>query len=303
MSALRKKAKSLGIPGYTRLTPSELESAIEHFEKYAGDPSLSINKYFDKIFIINLDDKTERWRKVSKQFYKKGVKFQRFSAVDGRTKKYKYAKKKRELEKQYGVEIPRNMKPPESSLVIGTIMLLREQVRKKWKRMLICEDDVILGRNIHTRFQRGIDELKGSEYDLLYLGCGDICGMRGISQEKTGKNKYISTIHEFIKSADWHVQKKEDLRVLPDEDEIKSMRWGKYISTAVNPGGTWAYSFTLSGAKKALKMIDNFVSDHIDKIMIGGINDGLLVARSFDPPIIWHEEGAFRKDTDIPWTW
>lgn len=37
---------------------------------------------------------------------------------------------------------------PAASLTIGTIELLREQVRNKWPRILICEDDVVLTKDI-----------------------------------------------------------------------------------------------------------------------------------------------------------
>ena len=137
---------------------------------FSGDKSLFINRFFSKIFIINLKDKTKRFKKVSKQFIKKNVKYQRFNAVDGRADPKDYPKKKKELEKKYGVKIKRGINPPTASLVIGTLEILKKQVKNKWKRILICEDDVILDRKIIKRFQEGVDELGDEEWDLLYLG-------------------------------------------------------------------------------------------------------------------------------------
>jgi hypothetical protein len=60
----------------------------------------------------------------------------------------------------YNVTIPRPKKMklqelvPTSSLTIGTILILRKMIKKKWKRILICEDDVELGRNIENRFKK-----------------------------------------------------------------------------------------------------------------------------------------------------
>ena len=45
-----------------------------------------INNFCDKVYIINLFDKEERWKKVSRQFKKKNIDIQRFVAVDGRCK-------------------------------------------------------------------------------------------------------------------------------------------------------------------------------------------------------------------------
>ncbi len=41
------------------------------------------DKSYDKIYVINLDESTERWSKISKQLDAIGIEYQRFSAVDG----------------------------------------------------------------------------------------------------------------------------------------------------------------------------------------------------------------------------
>ena len=60
-----------------------------------------INSFFDRIFIINLKDKTSRFDKVTKQFHRHGVKYMQFEAVDGRCKSRECSSKKKELEKKY----------------------------------------------------------------------------------------------------------------------------------------------------------------------------------------------------------
>ena len=45
------------------------------------------------------------------------------------------------------------------------------------------------------------------------------------------------------------------------------------------------------------------VSNHIDQMLINAINADVLKAVAFDPPIVWHEGGAIRSDSDIPWQW
>ena len=69
------------------------------------------------------------------------------------------------------------------------------------------------------------------------------------------------------------------------------------------PGGTWCYAVSLKGAKKLLKFMDNHIYNMIDLTERKAIVSGKIKALAFDPPIVWHEEGAFRTDSDIPWSW
>ena len=113
---------------------------------------------------------------------------------------------KRELEKKYNVKISRTVKPPTASLVIGTIEILKKQVKNKWKRVLICEDDVVFDSSILKTFEKGINELGDEDWDLLYLGCGNQCGIKGISDEKSKINKHITSLSIVDKDEyNWHV--------------------------------------------------------------------------------------------------
>ena len=254
-----------------------------------------------------MDDKTTRWKKVKTQFNRRGIEVDRFSAVDGRCKgKKRCAKKIDEFEEKYDVEIddePKDMSAPAASLVIGTIEILRKQVENKWKRVLICEDDIVLGKSLVKKFSEGITEMKKLPTpDLLYLGCGADCGSRGMSAKKTKSNKYISDVYK----AQWCPDKfytiyKDDLRSFCKPAECKPL--SSTISLAPSPGGTWCYSYTLEGAKKMLKLLGDRpakVDNHIDNIIRNFTKSGDLLAYAFDPPIVWHEGGSIRPDSDIP---
>ncbi len=43
------------------------------------------------------------------------------------------------------------------------------------------------------------------------------------------------------------------------------------------------------------------VDNHIDNIIQNFTDNGELLAYAFDPPIVWHEGGSIRSDSDIPW--
>ena len=271
------------------------------------------NKFFDKIFVINLFDKTKRWKKVSSQFKRRGITVERFIAIDGRCKSQgdkACAEKLKTFEMIYDVKIPANSKKlngkiyplkelvPASSLTIGTILLLRAQVKNKWKHMLICEDDIELSRNVEKKFKQGVSELPKS-WDLLYLGCGNMCGNNGIDDEYSRKNKYESQLNEFM-GEEVYVQYKNDLRYLCDE---KCKPITEHLSIAYNPGGTWCYAYSLKGARKMLKLLGKNAGEHIDQLIGEQTKKKKMKAIAFDPPIVMHEGGALRNDSDIPWEW
>jgi len=293
----RRKSSSRKTTRKSRRKSSSPPTSVS--DKWDGK-SNAINKFFDKVFIINLHDKVERFGKVVKQFRKSGVKYERFDAVDGRCKDDECKKKKTLFEKKYSVKIMKKINIPAASLVLGTIQLLRDQVKNKWAHMLICEDDIEFTKTTVSIFEKGIEDLpKG--WDVLYLGCGNSCGSRGISAKKTSSTKHLTSLSIVSDDYDWYTSHKNDLRV-PCEG-CTTVKKSKYLSYPSAPGGTWAYSYSLKGAKKMLKFIDGKVDDHIDQIVIKAVKNDSITAVSFDPPIIMHESGAFRPDSDIPWEW
>jgi len=271
--------------------------------------SNEINKFFDKVYVINLFDKEERWKKMEKQFKNRKIDIERFIAVDGRCKAQGESgclAKINTFKLVYSIKLsnkgnyPLQEVVPAASLTIGTIVLLRDMVKKGYKNILICEDDIELGRNFAANFKRGVNELKGTKHekwDILYLGCGNLCGNNGISYNKTPKNKNLSTM-SFLRG-DFYAQNPNDLRMICGDDECESI--SDHMSIPTHAGGSWCYAFSLKGAKKFLKLIDNDAGNHVDKIYQFLPDKGGIKAVAFNPPIVWHEGGAIRADTDIPW--
>ena len=270
-----------------------------------------MNKYFNKIFVISLFDQVAKFQRVKKQFKKYDTNVQRFVGIDGRCKDQNEdgcIDKLKTFEMAYNVKIEKtriaNIKEllPASSLTIGTVLILREMIKKKWKRVLICEDDIDLTRNFLKKFQQGFNEAKKTDWDLLYLGCGHICGYRGISEKKNAKNKYLSQYSEIYDDFEnYYVQHKQDLRVYKNPERFT--KFSDMLTWAVIPGGTWCYAVSLQGAKKILKLLNNKVGRHIDIFYKRNVRNGNLKALAFDPPIAMHENIINRNQTsNIPWT-
>ena len=306
LQELKYVAKELKLENYSSMKRTDLVDFISSKcnlkkpKQYEGDSRLFINKFFDRIFIINLWDKKDKFNKVKRQFHRNGVKYERYDAVDGRKNELTEDEKRKELEKKYDIKISKSTKPTVASLVIGTLDILEMQIRNKWEHVLICEDDIVFGKNMLEKFKNGVSELP-KRWDLLYLGCGNRCGHRGISEEKTRENKHRTSLSIPYPDLDFYVKHKDDLRTVCDD--CKKVHSSENLSYASAPGGTWAYAISLSGAKKIKKYIGEKITDHIDQLLIKFIESGEVKAIAFDPPIIYHEGGSMRTDTTIEWEW
>jgi len=118
-----------------------------------------LNSYFDKIYCINLDKRTDRWNEVQAQFKKHGIEVERFSAENGNTmgwKKDKYT-----------------LKPGAFNGVAGCIAshikLYKIAKENNYKNILIIEDDCDFIDDLNEKFSKLIKEVP-EDWDLLYLG-------------------------------------------------------------------------------------------------------------------------------------
>lgn len=165
---------------------------------------LNPNIFFDKIFIINLPNSTERWNKICKNLINNGI----FN-----------------FERQVGISLPR--KPPEDFIpkkfyynfeayggrfktdpdyilnCVGTNLahfnIVKKSHMRNYKRILILEDDAFLDSKFNIHFKKGIFNLLQSNYDwdLFYFGF-----KRSRPQFKCHKiNNYISKPTQFIRGA------------------------------------------------------------------------------------------------------
>ena len=305
LKELKYVGRELKLEKYSSMNREQLIDSISSSCKikkkfYEGDSRLFINKFFDRIFIINLWDKKDRFSKVSRVFKRNGVKYERYEAVDGRKNELTDEEKRKELEKKYDIKIKKSIKSTVASLVIGTLDILEMQIMNKWEHILICEDDVVF-KNIDEKFRSGVSDLP-KRWDLLYLGCGGRCGTVGISEEKTRENKHRTSLSiPYPEDSNWYVKHKDDLRT--PCDDCKKVKGSDILSYASAPGGGWAYAVSLSGAKKLKKYIGGRITDHIDQLLISAVKEKKIKAIAFDPPIIYHEGGSLRPDTTIEWEW
>lgn len=105
---------------------------------------MSVNSYFDKIVVINLDRRIDRMRKMSEQLKSLGIEYERFNAYDAAAL---------------------NISP-----ILATKMSHLKVIENNiGKQILILEDDALFCENFNEKFERAIKELPENT-DILYLG-------------------------------------------------------------------------------------------------------------------------------------
>lgn len=118
-----------------------------------------LNNYFDKIYLINLDKRTDRLEKCNEEFTKICSTFTRVSAIDGST---------------LGLVLDNNngavrWNSGAYALVKTTINILQDAIDNNYQRILIFEDDIEFTPLFNIIFQDYIDTLP-EKYDLAFFG-------------------------------------------------------------------------------------------------------------------------------------
>lgn len=111
-----------------------------------------LQNYFDKIFCINLDRRTDRWEFMQGEFNRIGIDVERVSAIDGNT-----------IENKYGVN--------KGNLGCAATHLSITKTAKELglKNYLVFEDDACFKDGFIENFTNWFKEVPGY-WDMLYLG-------------------------------------------------------------------------------------------------------------------------------------
>lgn len=127
--------------------------------------------FFDKIFYINLDSRTDRKELMEEQFKKFNINAERFSAV------YLTKEQNDDLVKRgcnfYDGPRP-EYAPRIKSCTISHLNVLFRAKMMDYQNVLIFEDDALFDDNILEDLSKCVDELKYKEWDMFYLGCNPL---------------------------------------------------------------------------------------------------------------------------------
>jgi hypothetical protein len=141
-----------------------------------------MNDYFDHIYCINLDKRTDRWEDCVKQFKKHNLTVERFSAIDGNT-----------------IKNTTTLMPGEYGILSTHIELIKDAKNKGYKNILILEDDVEFIDNLNEYFSLFKGQIP-DDWVMLYLSGNHVGGCLQVS-ENIFKIFHSYAIHSFaIKS-------------------------------------------------------------------------------------------------------
>ena len=151
------------------------EDRVRRGQKVVSDQgpprAARFDKFFDKIYCVNLDDRPGRWKVAKKRFKKLNLNVERFSAAGPKDDEVKESFlnlskiKARGGNQNLGPAVIKSL--PVMGCLISHIRILKKALSAGHKRILILEDDVIFAKAFMKRTDK-IYNIKN--WDLLYLG-------------------------------------------------------------------------------------------------------------------------------------
>lgn len=144
----------------------------------------NINTYFDKIYVINLERRTDRKANIERRLAKNNItNYRIFPATDGsKAPMYHYYLRHKGFTDTPGA----------FGVLATAVRLIEDAVRNKYKRILILEDDAVFHKNFTLKFNERI-QLIPQDWKLLYFGTSMRKNrIHEVSQKNTGK-KYLTS--------------------------------------------------------------------------------------------------------------
>lgn len=120
---------------------------------------MNINNYFDKIFCINLQKRTDRWNEMCRIFREQNLNVTRYNAVDGNIMGW--------TNERYTVKL--SAFNGAMGCIASHLNLYKMAKQNNLKNILIMEDDCEFVPNLNQIFVERIKEVP-DDWDLLYFG-------------------------------------------------------------------------------------------------------------------------------------
>lgn len=133
-----------------------------------------LNKFFDKIYCINLDDRPDRWHYISNHLAEFGLKgrFERFSAIDVRNNP-KLIRHERLLKDNFSLLAM-------CGCMLSHRSIVESALEEGLSNVLVLEDDVkILADNI-VSVHRSLSDLSRLDWGVFYLGATYLWALQSV---------------------------------------------------------------------------------------------------------------------------
>ena len=197
-----------------------------------------MHSIIDKVYVINLQDRPDRWQKINKNFSNTSLELTRWEAVNG---------KELSEDKIERIATPTCQKICSPAMIgcwMSHFSIWNNIVKNEEDNVLILEDDAYPVDGFDQKLKAYWSEIP-KDWDVVYLGCSGSCD----------KSKFFNYILYFISG------KKNKL-------VYKNKKLQKHVIRPSFPLAAHAYMISLKGARK---MINNPVFErvfyHIDFVM------------------------------------
>ena len=137
---------------------------------------MKLSELFPLQFCINLDERTDRWESVTKEFAKLDITPKRFSAIG-------------------------NIQNPALGCYQSHLTLLRK-ARELQQNILIFEDDILLINDYQNIIESALDELVKLDWQMIYFG-GNILKPFYQMTDHLGKLTHCQSTHSYAINSDF----------------------------------------------------------------------------------------------------
>lgn len=121
----------------------------------------TLNDYFDKIFCINLDERTDRWKQAKEEFDKHNLIVERVSGING---------------SKMNLSFPSEIKEGAVGCALSQLFCIKYAKQIGLNNFLLLEDDIEFDSNMNATFNECFQEVP-DDWDMLYLGGQHFHGM------------------------------------------------------------------------------------------------------------------------------
>jgi len=119
-----------------------------------------LNKFFDKVYCINLEHRTDRWKKCTKEFERIGLDVERIEAINGHTCGLQAS------------DPPKNwmkMRAGGVGCALSHVKILKRAKAEGFKNVLALEDDIEFCENFNEEIAAYLP-LVPNDWDVIYVG-------------------------------------------------------------------------------------------------------------------------------------
>lgn len=161
------------------------------YEPFVPGTEFSLEKYFDRIYLLNLQKRPERLRISRKKFEYVDIRnYEVFNGTDGSVMNH--------IWEILSIENRHFKNPNYLGCAISHLSIYKSALENGYKRILIVEDDCRINRDIQHLFSQNIKFIPSDWNELLYLGfipLSDDCSMwdyNAFSEKFISKNTFTA---------------------------------------------------------------------------------------------------------------